>query len=80
MVNHPAAVARYMLENSTSWMAKVQMAEQTYLGDPDAELSMKDIEFVGKKNLEAISAYNYMLDTELLIDLEEAPPDEYFYD
>lgn len=80
MVNHPAAVARYMLENSTSWMAKVQMAEQTYLGDPDAELSMKDIEFVGKKNLEAISAYNYMLDTELLIDLEEAPPGEYFYD
>lgn len=80
MVNHPAAVARYMLENSTSWMAKVQMAEQTYLGDPDAELSMKDIEFAGKKNLEAIAAYNNMLDTELRIVLEEAPPGEVFYD
>lgn len=80
MVNHPAVVARYMLENSTSWLAKVQMAEQTYLGDPDAELQMQDIELGGKKNLEAIAAYNNMLDTELVIETEDPEPGETFYD
>lgn len=80
MVPHPAAVARYMLENSTSWPAKVQMAEQTYLGDPEMEIVMGDVEFAGKKNLEAIGAYNNILDTELVIEVEEAPEGQWFYD
>lgn len=33
MVNHPAAIADYMMENSTSWQAKVVMGQDRYLGD-----------------------------------------------
>lgn len=42
MVNHPAAVAAFMTENSTSWPAKVMMAEHNYLGDVDHEYEFDD--------------------------------------
>lgn len=35
MVDHPDAVAAFMTENSTSWPAKMIMAEHNYLGDLD---------------------------------------------
>lgn len=35
MVNHPAAISDFMTENSTSWPAKMTMAEQDYLGSPE---------------------------------------------
>lgn len=36
MVNHPAAVADFMAENSTSLEAKMASAERLYLGDPES--------------------------------------------
>ena len=35
MVNHPAAIADFMMENSTSLEAKLAHAERTYFGDVD---------------------------------------------
>ena len=46
MVNHPAAVAAFMTENSTSWPAKVMMAEHNYLGDIDLTYEFEDEEDV----------------------------------
>lgn len=80
MINHPAAVAHYMTENSTSWPAKMVMAEQNYLGDLDGDVDMSEIDFSGKKNQEAIGAYANMLDTEIVVETEEAPEGEYFED
>lgn len=46
MVNHPAAVAAFMTENSTSWPAKVMMAEHNYLGELDLTYEFEDEEDV----------------------------------
>ena len=46
MVNHPAAVAAFMTENSTSWPAKVMMAEHNYLDDIDLTYEFEDEEDV----------------------------------
>lgn len=82
MVNHPAAVARFMTENSTSWPVKMIMAEQLYLGNPDEDLELSEVEgeTSGKKNMEAITAYAGVLSTEIIIETEEAPEGEYFED
>ena len=80
MVNHPAAVADYMCESSTSWPAKMVMAEQTYMGDPDEPVDMSEIEFNGKKNMEQITAYTNILSMRPVFELEEAPDGEWFTD
>jgi len=96
MVNHPAVIADFMMENSTSFEAKLYQAEQSYLMDEyeddddddmepvDAEeliqSMMDDIEMTGKKNLEWISAYLAVLGTVIDIEVEEAPEGEYFYE
>ena len=41
---------------------------------------MSEIDFSGKKNQEAIGAYANMLDTEIIVETEEAPEGEYFED
>lgn len=80
MVNHPAAVADYMCESSTSWPAKMVMAEQTYMGDPDEPVDMSEIEFNGKKNMEQITAYTNILSMRPVFELEEAPDGEWYTD
>ena len=96
MVNHPAAIADFMTENSTSFNAKLAQAERSYLvdeyGDMDEEdlepvdpmellqSTFDDIDMSGKKNLEWISAYLSVLGTEIVMDVETAPEGEYFYD
>lgn len=83
MVNHPAGIAAFMTENSTSWEAKMRMAERDYLMDPDEEAempSMEELDIGGKKNMEAISAYNNVLGAKIEMDIEEASDGEYFTD
>lgn len=95
MVNHPAAIADFMMENSTSFNAKLAQAERSYLMDEydleeeDLEpvdptellrATFDDIDMTGKKNLEWISAYLSVLGTEIVMDVETAPEGEYFYD
>lgn len=80
MVNHPAAVADYMCESSTSWPAKMVLAEQTYMGDPDEDVDMSEIDFNGKKNMEQITAYTNILSMRPVFELEEAPDGEWFTD
>ena len=49
MVNHPAAIADFMTENSTSLEAKMAMAEKNYLGDltdSDIDLNQVDLDSV----------------------------------
>ena len=96
MVNHPAAIADFMTENSTSFNAKLAQAERSYLVDEYGDMDEEDLELVdpmellqstfddidmsGKKNLEWISAYLSVLGTEIVMDVETAPEGEYFYD
>ena len=83
MVNHPAGIAAFMTQNSTSWEAKMRMAERDYLMDPSEEDDMpmmEDLNIGGKKNLEAIAAYNNVLGAKIEMDIEEAPDGEYFED
>lgn len=84
MCNHPAAVADFMMENSTSWEAKVMMALQGYLGDPDdlADFDWSDfnLELSGKKNAEAIAGYMNMFGSEVVFTVIEAPEGEWFSD
>ena len=83
MVNHPAGIAAFMVQNSTSWEAKMRMAERDYLMDITDEEDlpmMEDLNIGGKKNLEAIAAYNNVLGAKIEMDIEEAPDGEYFED
>lgn len=80
MVNHPAAVADFMMENSTSFEAKLAVSEQAYLEDPDEDIDTEDIVVKGKKNIEWIGAYLGVLGSRIRIDTEIAPPGEYFED
>jgi len=80
MVNHPAMIASYMCESSTSWLAKVLMAEQTYMGDLEEDVDLSMIEFAGKKSKEQIDAYSNILSAQVVIDVEEAPEGEWFED
>ena len=80
MVNHPAAVADFMMENSTSFEAKLAVSEQAYLEDPDEDIDTEDIVVKGKKNIEWIGAYLGVLGSRIRIDTETAPPGEYFED
>ena len=41
---------------------------------------MEDLNIGGKKNLEAIAAYNNVLGAKIEMDIEEAPDGEYFED
>lgn len=77
MVNHPAAIADFMTENSTSWPAKMLMAEHNYLDDPDSEMDMSEAEFTGRKNLEAIGAYNNILDAHIRMEVETSDEAEF---
>lgn len=81
-VNHPEVVARYMSENSTSWPAKMVIAEQTYMGEPNTEIDLSEIGNIheGKKNMEVIQAYLNVLGTRYVFDVEKAKPGEYFED
>ena len=61
----------------------MRMAERDYLMDPDEEAempSMEELDIGGKKNMEAISAYNNVLGAKIEMDIEEAPDGEYFTD
>ena len=82
MVNHPGVVSRFMSENSTSWAAKMVIAEQTYMGDPNDEIDISEVGNVhkGKKNMEAIQAYFNVLGSHIVIETEKAEPGEYFED
>ena len=83
MVNHPAGIAAFMVQNSTSWEAKMRMAERDYLMDITDEEDlpmMEDLNIGGKKNLEAIAAYNNVLGAKIEMDIEEAPDGEYLED
>lgn len=78
MCNHPAVVADFMMENSTSYEAKLAIAEHEYLGDPEEEIDMEDIEVSSKKNVEWIAAYLEPLGTEIEMVIDTAPEGEYF--
>lgn len=80
MCKHPKAVADFMMENSTSWEAKMRIAEYNYLEDLEDDLDITDVEFIGKKNVEAIDAYNNVLGSKIMIEVEHAPDGEYFTD
>lgn len=80
MCNHPRAIATFMTENSTSWEAKMRMAEQNYLGDLEEDLDVSAVEFTGKKNVEAIDAYNNVLGSKIVMEVETAPDGEWFTD
>lgn len=80
MTNHPAAIADYMCESSTSWPTKMLMAEQTYMGDLEEDVDLSEVEFTGKKNKEQIDAYANILSSRIVIDVEEAPEGEWFED
>ena len=80
MCNHPKAIATFMTENSTSWEAKMRMAEQNYLGDLEEDLDVSAVEFTGKKNVEAIDAYNNVLGSKIVMEVETAPDGEWFID
>ena len=80
MVNHPAAIADFMMENSTSFEAKLEFSEKNYLSDPEEEVEVDNIMLSGKKNIEWISAYLNVLGSEIVIDSEEAPPGETYED
>lgn len=80
MVNHPAAIADFMMENSTSFEAKLALSEQSYLGDPDEDIDMDGVVMKGKKNIEWISAYLGVLGTDIIVETEEAAPGEIFED
>ena len=82
MVNHPGVVSRFMSENSTSWPAKMIIAEQTYLGDLNADIDLSEVKNIheGKKNMEAIQAYINVLGSTIEIETEKAEPGEYFTD
>jgi len=80
MTNHPKVCADFIVENSTSFEAKMRMAEHQYLGDLDEDLDITGMEFSGQKNIEAIDAYNYMFGARIRLEVEEAKPGEYFTD
>ena len=80
MVNHPAAIADFMAENSTSWNAKVHMAEQISLNEPDNEIDMTGVKLNGRKNMELISSYLNVMGTKIEMEVEEAPEGEWFTD
>ena len=80
MVNHPAAIADFMAENSTSWNAKVHMAEQISLNEPDNEIDMTGVKLNGRKNMELISSYLNVMGTKIEMEVEEAPKGEWFTD
>lgn len=80
MVNHPAAIADFMMENSTSFEAKLALSEQSYLGDPDEDIDMEGVVMKGKKNIEWISAYLGVLGTDIIVETEEASSGEAFED
>jgi hypothetical protein len=69
-----------MTENSTSWKAKMTMAEQIYLGEVEDDLDISEIECDGKKNVEAIDAYNNVLGSKIVMEVETAEDGEYFTD
>lgn len=81
MINHPAAIAQFMDENSTSFPAKLELSEHLYRGDDaDGELSITDVHVEGKKNSELIQAYATMKGARIIIKTEEAPDGEFFED
>ena len=94
MVKHPALLADFMKENSTSWEAKVIRALKSYLGNIDEEISdIEDGEYdfdeadtanalerSSKKNSEVIAGYLNVLGSRITFEIEEAPEGEYFSD
>ena len=80
MVNHPACIADFMMENSTSYEAKLALSEQLYMNDPDEEVDMEGVVMKGKKNIEWIEAMINVLGTHIEVESETAPDGEWFYD
>ena len=83
MVNHPACIADFMMENSTSYETKLALSEQLYMNDPEEDVDMSDIVTVtmkGKKNIEWIEAMVNVLGTHIDVEYETAPEGEWFYD
>lgn len=82
MVNHPGVVSRFMSENSTSWPAKMVIAEQTYLGDPNEAIDLSEVKNIhdGKKNMEIIQAYINVLGSRIEIKTKKAEPGGYYTD
>ncbi len=82
MVKHPAAISEFMAEYSTSFAAKLSIADQLYLKDPETSVTMNDITDIydGKKNMQQILAYCAMLGTTIKIETEDAPDGELFED
>lgn len=80
MTNHPTIVARLMSENSTSWPAKMVIAEQLYMGELDDDVDLEEAGnlYRGKKNMELINAYMNVLSSQIDIEFEMAPEGEYF--
>ena len=80
MVNHPACIADFMMENSTSYEAKLALSEQLYMNDPEEEIDMDGVVMKGKKNIEWIEAMVNVLGTHIEVNSEAAPDGEWFYD
>lgn len=80
MVNHPACIADFMMENSTSYEAKLALSEQLYMNDPEDEINMDGVVMKGKKNIEWIEAMVNVLGTHIEVNSEAAPDGEWFYD
>lgn len=78
MCNHSQAIADYMAEASTSWGAKVELARQGFLGDPDEPIVSPEEVSKGKKNIEYIEAYTNILGSKFNIEVERAPEGEEF--
>lgn len=80
MVNHPACIADFMMENSTSYEAKLELSKQLYLNDPEDEVVMDGVVMKGKKNIEWIEALINVLGTHIEVSSEDAKDGECFYD
>lgn len=79
MTNHPALVADFINENSTSVSLKLAMAEQSAMGDIEDEIIL-DCENGDKNNIAMIDGYIYALGSRIEVDYEYATDDDYFTD
>lgn len=80
MTNHPAMIADFMTENSTSYNAKLESSANNYLGDPEDDNEIDRPEDTGKKNMQQIQGHIFTLGTRIVIDYEKAKDGEYFTD
>ena len=80
MVPHPACIADYMMENSSSFEAKLAQDEQGYLGDPEEDFASGEEIVMSRKNIEHIGALINVLGTRIVQEIRTAPEGQWFND